>query len=182
MIHDNLGALMTQLSENEQKFTALILVTGEDKPGIADALFQTLAEFAVQVVDVAQLIISDRLILTVLITLYPGHQGAIAADLEGCAQKLQVDIATLFSTTNLVAQKSGVIGVSIASAKLHPKEIATLTHGLLTLNANIESITRISSSPTTIEINVSGLTLDQVSTATAAMEFEDGATIAINRK
>ena len=182
MIHDILGALMRQISEKEEKFTGLILVTGEDKPGIANALFQTLSEFAVQVVDVAQLIISDRLILTVLITLNPAHQAAIETDLNECAQQLSVDIATLFSTTTLAGQKSGLISVSIQSLKLHPKTIGSLTQGLLRLNANIESITRISSSPTCIEINVSGVTLAQLSSEVASLNLADSATIAINRK
>lgn len=173
---------MTQLPEIEHKFTGLILLTGEDKPGLANTLFQTLSEFAVQIVDVAQLVISDRLILTVLITLNPAHQAAIEADLSACAEQAGVDIATLFSTTEITSHKNGLVAISIESPKLHPKSMVTLTQGILALKANIESIQRTSDSPTSIEITVFGATLDQLSKAVAVMDFADAPTISIVQK
>ena len=52
---------MTEKSAQIEQFTGLILVTGEDAPGIAASVFETLAPFAVHVIDVEQLIINDRL-------------------------------------------------------------------------------------------------------------------------
>jgi phosphoserine phosphatase len=46
-------------------FTGLILVSGEDRPGITQSLMNVLSEFAVNVIDIEQLIIRDRLLLTV---------------------------------------------------------------------------------------------------------------------
>ena len=73
---------MTLTSEKSEQFSGLILLTGEDAPGLANALFETLSPFAVSIIDIDQIIINSRLILTVHIALNPAHQGAIEADLE----------------------------------------------------------------------------------------------------
>ena len=62
---------MTVDADIEEQFTGLILLTGVDSVGISAALFQTLSPFAISIVDVEQVVISDRLILTVLIALNP---------------------------------------------------------------------------------------------------------------
>jgi len=88
---------MTQETKNQQIFSGLILLTGEDKAGLADSLFETLSPFAVSVIDIDQMIIKERLFLTVHISLNPDHQEAIDEDLNQLAERLQVDIASIFS-------------------------------------------------------------------------------------
>ena len=87
---------MTENSAQPDQFTGLILLTGSDRPGIAASLFETLSPFAVHVLDIEQVVINNRLILTVLIGASAAHQGAIEEDLNTCALNLDVDIATLF--------------------------------------------------------------------------------------
>jgi len=55
--------------ENKSTFTGLILVSGEDRPGITESLMNTLSAFSVTIIDIEQLIIRDRLLLTVLLSL-----------------------------------------------------------------------------------------------------------------
>ena len=116
---------MASVIENEQ-FTGLILLSGIDRPGITEALFNTLAPFSIIILDIEQVIISDRLILTVLIALNPAHEKALEDDLLGCASQLDVDIATLFSKTSKssIATKKGLLHVVILSSKLLPQSIA----------------------------------------------------------
>ena len=85
---------------SEQQFTGLILVSGVDSPGITEALFETLAPFAVTILDIQQVVIRGRLILTVLISLSPAHAKSIETDLEDCATQLCVDIATAFESSD----------------------------------------------------------------------------------
>ena len=77
MIRDKLPSLMTP----KEQFTGLILLSGVDKPGISQTLFLALAPFSITVLDIEQVVISNRLILTVLISLNPAHEKAIEADL-----------------------------------------------------------------------------------------------------
>ncbi len=58
-------------------FTGLILVSGKDKPGITENLMKTLSEFMITIIDIEQIVIRGRLLLTVLINLDEGHAEAI---------------------------------------------------------------------------------------------------------
>ena len=115
---------MTENSAQPDQFTGLILLTGSDKPGIAASLFQALSPFAVHILDIEQVVINNRLILTVLIGANAAHQNAIEEDLNACALNLDVDIATLFGNGPLVPVAPNLIEVHIGAEKLHPGSVA----------------------------------------------------------
>ena len=79
VIHANLLLTMADKDKSEQ-FTGLILLSGVDKPGITETLFQTLSPFAVNILDIEQVVIRGRVILTVLISCAPAHAKAIESD------------------------------------------------------------------------------------------------------
>ncbi|MEI7540165.1 MAG: phosphoserine phosphatase SerB [Actinomycetes bacterium] len=144
---------------DSEQFTGLILLSGVDKPGITQALFEVLSPFAITIVDIEQVVIKDRLILTVLVSLNAAHQEAISKDLEECALALDVDIATLFSfaASSSITSKKGLVHIVILSKKINPRAITELANGISLTGANIERITRLASSPiTAIEFVVSG--------------------------
>ena len=170
---------MTLNEEINEQFTGLILLTGTDKAGITSALFETLSPFSISILDVEQLVISDRLILTVLIALNPSHQKAIEADLEECASANEVDIATLFASRPLLSVKTPLIDVVINSDKLHPKSIAEVTKVLANAAGNIESISRVSSGPLSICFTISGVNLDEISKLLTSITFEDGSQLSV---
>lgn len=148
------------MSEEKSLFTGLILVSGVDSPGITKALFDTLAPFAVTVLDIEQVVIRQRLILTVLISLNPDHATAIDEDLTACADRLSVDIATSFSEQgdSSIAAKSGLVHVVALANPLAPSAIAAIAEAIASENGNIERIHRTASYPiTAIEFTVSGV-------------------------
>ena len=171
---------MSENIETAEKFTALILVTGIDKPGIASGVFQILAPFAVSVVDVEQITVSDRVILTIFLTLNPAHEKAIEEDLNACASALDVDIATLFSKTNLNPQKSGLLQLSVQSEKLHPKVLAEFTQVLQDLDVNIERISRSSSSPLVVDFLLAGSSIEALQSTLSALKFEEDVKIEVS--
>ena len=140
----------------------MILLTAEDKPGLAHSLFEALSPFSVAVVDIDQIIIKERLILTVQISLNPAHQSAIEEDLNSLAESLQVDIAAVFSMSMIQTQKPEQLTFTLKSAKLHPKHLSVVTKALLATGANIEDIQRSASVPFEITIKVSGITKTQL--------------------
>jgi len=147
------------MSDEKSQFTGLILVSGIDTPGITQALFETLAPFAITVLDIEQVVIRERLILTVLIALNPAHAEAIDADLEECAKSLGVDIATSFQEQgqSTIAVKSGLVHVVALGNPLAPTAIGAIASAIASLGGNIERIHRTASYPiTAIEFNVSG--------------------------
>ena len=140
----------------------MILLTGEDKPGLAHSLFEALSPFSVAIVDIDQIIIKERLILTVQISLNPAHQTAIEEDLHSLAESLQVDIAAVFSVSTIPTQKPQQFTLTMRSEKLHPKHLSVVTKSLLTTGANIEDIQRAATNPFEITIKISGISKTQL--------------------
>jgi phosphoserine phosphatase len=153
---------MTTSSPNAEQFTGLILLTGEDKPGLAHSLFEALSPFSVAVVDIDQIIIKQRLILTVEMSLNPAHQGAIEEDLTSLAESLNVDIAAVFSKSTIPTQKPEHFTLVMKSAKVHPKHLSVVTKSLLTAGANIEDMKVSASDPVEITVKVSGVSGTQL--------------------
>jgi phosphoserine phosphatase len=168
---------MTEITAQSDQFTGLILLTGTDKPGIAASLFETLAPFAVHVIDVEQLVINNRLILTVLIGANPAHQGAIEKDLNACALDLDVDIATLFSKGQLAPIAHNLIEVHVTSRKLHPKTIAIVSQVITESGGNIERVVRTSADPVSICITISAATKANIGATLSSLVFEDETTV-----
>jgi len=168
---------------SDAQHTGLILLTGTDAPGITQALFATLEPFAITVLDIEQVVISDRLILTVLIGLNPAHATAIEADLTQCATKLGVDIATLFSdaSTSSIQAKSGLLHVVALSQKLQPGAIAQIATAIAEQGGNIERIYRTASYPVTaVEFQVSAASVENLRSALALVANESGVDIAVS--
>lgn len=169
-------------SADTEQYTGLILLSGVDKPGITASLFETLSAFAITVLDIEQVVIKDRLILTVLIALNPAHESAIAADLDSCAASLDVDIATLFSyeAKLAISTKANLVHVVILSKKISPATIAELAAAINQSGANIERVTRLASTPVTaIEFVLSGAKQEILSQALSPIAASKGVDIAV---
>jgi len=169
---------------DKDQFTGLILLTGLDSPGITATLFETLAPFSLTVVDIEQVVIRERLILTLLITCDPAHAKAIDSDLVALATQLDVDIATSFSSTPIasIAAKTGLLHVVVLSPKLEPGSIAKVTQNINSLQGNIEAITRTASYPVTaIEFLISGADEKSLRNSLARVALETGLDIAVQQ-
>jgi phosphoserine phosphatase len=153
---------MTTSSHETEQFSGLILLTSEDKPGLAHALFEALSPFSVTVMDLDQIIIKGRLILTIQISLNPAHQDAIEEDLNALAASLGVDIAAVFSTSTTPQEKPDTFVLKLSSARLHPKHLMQIAGRLFEAGANIEDLSRTGTSPLEVTIKVSGATETQV--------------------
>jgi len=171
------------MSDEKSQFTGLILVSGIDSPGITQSLFETLAPFAITVLDIEQVVIRERLILTVLIALNPAHAQSIEEDLEACAQKLGVDIATSFQEQgqSTIAAKSGLVHVVALGNPLAPTTIAAIAAAIATRGGNIERIHRTASYPiTAIEFIVSGADQREIRQCLAEVTLTHSVDIAVS--
>jgi phosphoserine phosphatase len=182
VIHDNLLHVMETNVKNEQ-FTGLILLSGVDRPGITETLFQTLSPFAVNILDIEQVVIRDRVILTVLISLNPSHAKAIEADLESCAQTLGVDIASAFelSDSTAIGVKKSLVHVVVLAQQLKPKAISAVSSAIALNGGNIERIHRTASYPVTaIEFSVSAVDATTLRRELAQIGNEQSVDIAVS--
>lgn len=168
---------------SDAQHTGLILLTGTDAPGITQALFATLEPFAITVLDIEQVVISDRLILTVLIGLSPAHASAIEADLNVCAAELGVDIATLFteSSTSSIQAKSELLHVVVLTPKMLPGAISQVATAISAQGGNIERIFRTASYPVTaVEFQVSEASVEELRSALSLVARDAGVDIAVS--
>ena len=169
-------------TEEKDQYTGLILLTGIDKPGITATLFETLAPFSLTVLDIEQVVIRERLILTLLIACNPAHSEAIDTDLEELSKTLDVDIATSFSSAPIssIAAKTGLVHAVLLSPKLLPSAVAKVAQTISGLGGNIESISRTASYPVTaIEFVISHADQKVLKSSLARVAIEQGVDIAV---
>ena len=148
------------MDKQSAQYTGLVLVSGEDRPGITEALFSVLAPFSLSIVDIEQVVIRSRLILTILITLDKAHAKAVEEDLNAQGEILNLDIAVAFSEqeSESIAVKSGLTHVVVLSQDLKPTALAGLAAAIADAGGNIERIHRTASYPVTaIELLVSAV-------------------------
>ena len=142
-------------NKNPPAFTGLILVSGEDRPGITQSLMKVLSQFSVSVIDVEQLIIRDRLLLTVLIKLDESHAEAVAADLNKLQEDLGLDIAIDFVHHEQHIENSEQLNVVIIGESIKPIGIASVADEIARLGGNIIAIRRTATTPVlAIELNI----------------------------
>jgi phosphoserine phosphatase len=142
-------------NKNLPAFTGLILVSGEDRPGITQSLMKVLSQFSVNVIDVEQLIIRDRLLLTVLITLDENHAEAVAADLSILQEEIGLDIAIDFVHHEQNNENSELLNVVIIGESIKPIGLAAVADEIARLGGNIIAIRRTATTPVlAIELNI----------------------------
>ena len=171
------------MDKEREYYTGLILVSGEDRPGITEALFDTLAPFSMTIIDIEQVVIRSRLILTILISLDRAHASAIEVDLNERASLLELDIAIAFSEqkSESIAAKTGLTHVVILSQELKPSALAAIASAIAGVNANIERIQRTASYPVTaIECVVSGAANSVLKSALTPLANEHSVDIAVS--
>jgi phosphoserine phosphatase len=144
-------------------FTGLILLTGKDRPGIFQSLLDSLKDFSISIIDIEQVVIRGRLILTVLISLDPANKAAIVNDLEKVEQKLNVDIAVDFTDEPREEPTPVQAHVVLIGQRITPKSVNDLAKAILSFGANIDGIKRNSKEPVTaIEFDLSSTTPIQI--------------------
>lgn len=169
-------------NENKSRFTGLILVSGEDRPGITESLMKTLSEFSVTIIDIEQLIIRDRLLLTVLISLDEAHAKAIAADLTTLQEKIGLDIAIDFTQQHLTTVLGETLRVVVVGDQIKPSGLAEVTTAIARLNGNITSIKRTATNPLIaieLELSIPNNSLKEVQEALTIVAITNNIDLAV---
>jgi len=148
------------VSQINTEHTGLILISGVDAPGVTQALFAALDPFSITILDIEQVVIRGRLILTTLISLDPAHAQAIETDLIDATSKLGLDLAIDFSDQPKGESRNSNLHIIVLSESLRPAGIGALASKIAEQGGNIDRIHRTASYPlTAIEFEVS-LNLD----------------------
>ena len=144
------------MSQINTEHTGLILISGVDAPGVTQALFAALDPFSITILDIEQVVIRGRLILTTLISLDPAHAQAIETDLLDATSKLSLDLAIDFSDQPKREGRNSNLHIIVLSENLRPAGIGALASKIAEQGGNIDRIHRTASYPlTAIEFEVS---------------------------
>lgn len=165
-----------------QPTSVLATVTGRDRPGVTAAFFAALAAYDVDVRDVEQVVIRDRLILAVLFDLR-GDSVALRSSVTQAARALgmecEVAIADGVSRRAAYGSRSHVI---VLGRPLRPGALSHLAQRIADIGDNIESVAQLSVEPaTSIEMIVR--TNDQMHLRHVLMQAaeETGVDVAVER-
>lgn len=129
--------------------SVLVTVTGRDRPGVTAAFFAALAAHDVDVLDVEQVVIRDRLILAVLLDLR-GEPAALRGSVSKAAAALGMDCEVALADPASDAERLGHGGrshVIVIGRPLRPGTVSHITERIADLGANIESVTQLSVLP-----------------------------------
>ena len=140
-------------------YTGLILLSGVDAPGVTQSLFETLSPFSLTILDMEQVVIRGRLILTALISLDPAHSDAIEEDLLQLGTRLGLDVAIDFSDIQNFASPTTheqALQLVILAKALKPKAIAQVAAVINAHHGNVDRFRRTAAYPVTaIEFDLS---------------------------
>ena len=168
--------------ENKSTFTGLILVSGEDRPGITESLMKTLSQFSVSIIDIEQLVIRDRLLLTVLISLDEAHAEAIATDLSALQEQIGLDIAIDFTQQDSAKISGETLRVVVVGNAIKPSGLAAVASQIAKLGGNISAIRRTAIEPLIsieLELSIPNNSLKVVQGALATIAIENKIDLAV---
>jgi phosphoserine phosphatase len=129
--------------------SVLATVTGRDRPGVTAAFFAALAAHDVDVRDVEQVVIRDRLILTVLFDLR-GDTAALRNSVTRAAGALgmECEIAVADQGSSARPQLPGSRShVIVVGHPLRPGALSHVAQRIADMGGNIETVTQLSTEP-----------------------------------
>jgi phosphoserine phosphatase len=141
--------------------SVLITVTGIDKPGVTSTLFGVLSRYHVDLLNVEQVVIRNRLTLGVLIAVGPDHaDGPGFAELSGEVQAairgLGLDVAIERSDGSPIMGQPSTHIIVVLGRPITAQAFGVLAREAAGLGVNIDSILGVSDYPVTgLELRVS---------------------------
>ncbi len=142
--------------------TLLITLTGKDRPGVTSLVFETLARFGVEVLDVEQILLRRRLVLGVLVS-SPRDAKPVHAAMEQVAADLDMTLDFERGSGDNRPRPGGRSHVTVLGSPLKSSALAAVAGRIADTGANIDRIERMARYPiTAIDLHVSGVDPDKL--------------------
>ena len=128
--------------------SVLVTLSGRDRPGVTASFFAALAAHDVDVRDVEQVVIRDRLILAVLFDLR-GDSGALRRSASKAADALgmEFEVTVAEPPSPRRSERSARSHVIVIGRPLRPGALSHVAQCIAEVGANIESMTQLSIEP-----------------------------------
>ena len=159
-----------------RKVSALITVTGHDKPGVTSALFEVLSGHEVELLNVEQVVIRNRLTLGVLVSapLDVAEGKALRDEIEAAIHGVGLDVTIERSDDLPIIRDPSTHTIMVLGRPITAEAFGMVAHEVAALGVNIDLIRGVSDYPVTgLELRVSvpagvGGQLQEVLTRVAA--------------
>jgi len=143
---------------------------------------KTLSEFSVTIIDIEQLVIRDRLLLTVLLSLDEAHAEAITADLNALQDRIGLDIAIDFTQQDSTKFSGETLRVVVVGNAIKPSGLAAVASQITKLGGNISAIKRTAIEPLIsieLELSIPNNSLKEVQGALTSIAIENKIDLAV---
>ncbi len=159
--------------------TLLITLAGDDRPGLISAIFSTLARAGVEVLDIEQIVIRQRIVLGVLVTA-PRDWKRLRSTVEGTAEQLGMQVEVTRGMGDNRSRGVGRSHVTVIGVPLRAGAFAAVAGRIADAGANIDRIERMARYPVTaIDLHVSGIQPERLRALLAAEAARQDIDIAV---
>ncbi len=159
--------------------TLLITLTGKDRPGITSLVFDTLAQYGVEVIDLEQIVLRRRLILGLLVG-SPRDWRPLRRAMEKVAADLDMTLELEKGSGDNRPRPEGRSHVTVLGSPLKSPAVAAITGRIADTGANIDRIERMARYPiTAIDLHVSGVDPEKLRDTLAREAARQGVDIAV---
>ena len=141
-----------------EKVSVLITVTGVDRPGVTSALFEVLSAHQVDLLNVEQVVIRDRLTLGVLVSADPAVAAgdSLRDNVTEAIHKLGLDVTIERSDDVPIIDEPSTHTIVVLGRPITAAAFGAVAHETAALGVNIDFIRGISDYPVTgLELRVS---------------------------
>ncbi|MGW1074224.1 phosphoserine phosphatase SerB [Streptomyces sp. NPDC002537] len=163
--------------------TLLVKIFGKDRPGITAGLFDTLAAFAVDVVDIEQVVTRGRITLCALVTAPAGGgamEGELRATVHSWADSLHLQAEIISGRGDNRPRGTGRSHVTVLGHPLTAESTAAIAARITGTGGNIDRIFRLAKYPVTaVEFAVSGTETESLRTVLATEAAARGVDVAV---
>ena len=163
--------------------SVLVTVTGHDRPGVTSALFAALAAHDVEVLDVEQVVISDRLVLGVVLVLH-GDPAPLRRAVTHAAEALgtAVEVSITEDPGDITDRMPVRHHVIVLGRPLRAGAVGEMARRIADLGGNIHSIVRLTHEPVTaLELVVSGVEASRLGRGLVQGAAAAGVDVAVER-
>lgn len=179
------GVTMNDVSQPVQPAsvpTLLVKIFGKDRPGITAGLFDTLAAFGVDVVDIEQVVTRGRIVLCALVTMPAGRglEGELRSTVHSWAESLRLQAEIISGIGDNRPRGEGRSHVTVLGHPLTAEATAAIAATITGSGGNIDRIFRLAKYPVTaVEFAVSGVATDTLRPALAVEAHARGVDVAV---
>ncbi|MFE0630141.1 phosphoserine phosphatase SerB [Streptomyces sp. NPDC058864] len=162
--------------------TLLVKIFGKDRPGITAGLFETLARFQVNVIDIEQVVTRGRIVLCALVPAPAGRsvEGELRATVHAWAESMRLQAEIISGIGDNRPRGEGRSHVTVLGHPLTAESTAAIAARITGAGGNIDRIFRLAKYPVTaVEFAVSGVATDTLRPALALEAHERGVDVAV---